>query len=161
MPICRAKTIRSRVKRFLFDQWKNQQAGYALLVGDADVFPVRYMVLDRATPAAFNYAFYPSDLYYSDLARADGGFDDWNAQREGFHADYIGEVRGEKNKSDGINYDQVDYRPEIAVGRWPVSDPAEVSTVAAKSMAYEQGLRDESRPERTVCRDIFCGRLGR
>lgn len=30
-----------------------------LLVGDVDVMPVRYMVLDRLTPAAFDYAFSP------------------------------------------------------------------------------------------------------
>jgi len=134
-----------RLKRFFFDHWKNHAAGYVLLVGDADVFPVRYMVLDRATPAAFDYAFYPSDLYYSDLANERGEFDDWNAEREGFHADYIGEVRGEKNKFDAINYDNVDYRPEIAVGRWPVSNAEEVTRIVAKTIAYEQGLRDEGR----------------
>ena len=96
---------------------------YVLLVGDADVMPVRYMVLDRVTPAAFDYAFYPSDLYYADVAKAGRPFDDWNACQDAFHAGYFGEVRGEKNKKDPINYDQVDYRPEIAVGRWPVSTP--------------------------------------
>ena len=135
-----------RVKQFLYTQWKQHDAGYALLVGDADVFPVRYMVLDRVTPEAFDYAFYPSDLYYSDLARHDGSFDDWNSHKEGFHAGYFGEVRGEKNKSDPVNFDHVDYRPEIAVGRWPVSTPAEVHTVAAKTMAYETGLHDTNRP---------------
>lgn len=133
-----------RVKQFLFGQWKNHGAGYALLVGDADIFPVRYMVLDRVTPAAFDYAFYPCDLYYSDLAKPDGAYDDWNAQREGFHADYIGEVRGEKNKDDGVNFDQVDYRPEIAIGRWPVSSADEVNTVVAKTIAYEKSIRDDS-----------------
>jgi hypothetical protein len=136
-----------RVKRFLYAQWKDHAAGYALLVGDADVFPVRYMVLDRVTPAAFDYAFYPSDLYYSDLAKADGSFDDWNAQKEGFHAGYFGEVRGEKNKSEPINFDQVDYRPDIAVGRWPVSTVEEVGIVATKTIAYETGLRDKTRPD--------------
>jgi len=131
-----------RVKRYLYDQWKDHRAGYTLLVGDADVFPVRYMVLDRITPAAFDYAFYPCDLYYSDLAKQDGSFDDWNAQHEGFHADYIGEVRGEKNKDDGVNFDLVDYRPEIAVGRWPVSSSDEVTTVARKTMAYEKSVLD-------------------
>ena len=72
-------------------------------------------------PAAFDYAFYPSDLYYSDLATSDGQFEDWNGQKQGFHAGYFGEVRGEKNKHDPINYDHIDYRPDIAVGRWPVS----------------------------------------
>ncbi len=126
-----------KLKRFLYRQWRQRSAGYVLLVGDVDVMPVRYMVLDRVTPAAFDYAFYPSDLYYSDVAKADGSFDDWNAQKEGFHAQYFGEVRGEKNKGEPINYDQVHYLPELAVGRWPVSTPEEVSIVARKSIEYE------------------------
>jgi peptidase C25-like protein len=129
-----------RLKRYLYDVWRKDGTAYALLVGDADVLPVRYMVLDRITPAAFDYAFYPSDLYYSDLAKADGAFDDWNARKDSFHGDYYGEVRGEKNKKDPINFDQVDYRPDIAVGRWPASTPEEVRTIAAKTMAYETAV---------------------
>jgi len=127
-----------RVKRFLYSAWRERHAGYALLVGDADVFPVRYMVLDRVTPAAFDYAFYPSDLYYADVAKADGTFEDWNGNKSDFHARYFGEVRGEKNKSDPVNFDSVDYIPEIAVGRWPVSTAAEVGRIAAKSLRYQQ-----------------------
>lgn len=126
-----------KLKRYLYEQWRGPGLGYVLLVGDGDVLPLRYMVLDRVTPAAFDYAFYPSDLYYSGLARADGTFDDWNARKDSFHAGYFGEVRGEKNKSDPINYDEVDYRPDIAVGRWPVSTPEEVALVADKTIAYE------------------------
>lgn len=129
-----------RVKRYLFQQWKAGNAAYALLVGDADVFPVRYMVLDRATPAAFDYAFYPSDLYYADLADGEGAFDDWNAEKGEFHAGYFGEVRGEKNKADPINFDRVDYRPDIGVGRWPVSNVQELQILVAKSMVYERGV---------------------
>jgi hypothetical protein len=135
-----------RLKRFLYDGWRKREVGYVLLVGDVDVLPVRYMVLDRATPAAFDYAFYPSDLYYSDLAHQDGSFDDWNARKQGFHAGYFGEVRGEKNKKDPINYDEVDYRPDVAVGRWPVSTPEEVERVAAKTVAYEKALLAGKKP---------------
>jgi hypothetical protein len=124
-----------RLKRYLYDH--RQDLGYVLLVGDVDVMPVRYMVLDRVTPAAFDYAFYPSDLYYADLERPDGSFDDWNASRDGFHARYFGEVRGEKNKTDPINFDRVTYHPTVAVGRWPVSTPEEVRDVADKSTVYE------------------------
>jgi len=127
-----------KLKRYLYNQWRNHQLGYALLVGDVDLMPVRFMVLDRVTPAAFDYAFYPSDLYYSDLAKADSSFDDWNANKDSFHAGYFGEVRGEKNKSDPINYDEIDYLPEIAVGRWPVSSAEEVRRVASKTVAYEK-----------------------
>lgn len=135
-----------RLKRCLFDAWKRDHIGYVLLVGDADVMPVRYMTLDRITPEAFDYAFYPSDLYYSDLAKPDGGFESWNARQDGFHAGYFGEVRGEKNKDDPINFDDVDYLPDIAVGRWPVNTPAEVRIVADKTIAWETGLRNRSRP---------------
>jgi hypothetical protein len=136
-----------KLKRFLYGEWREHGLGYALLVGDVDVMPVRFMVLDRVTPAAFDYAFYPSDLYYADLAKPDGSFDDWNARKDSFHAGYFGEVRGEKNKEDPINFDQVDYRPEIAVGRWPVSTPAEVSRVAAKTVAYEQNVLANHGPQ--------------
>jgi hypothetical protein len=135
-----------RLKYYLYDHWHQHKLNYVLLVGDADVLPVRYMVLDRVTPAAFDYAFYPSDLYYSDLAKADGSFESWNARKDSFHAGYFGEVRGEKNKTDPINFDQIDYRPEVAVGRWPVSTPEEVKTIADKTIAYEQGILHGSKP---------------
>ncbi len=124
-----------KLKRFLYEKWRGGKLAYVLLAGDADVLPVRYMVLDRITPAAFDYAFYPSDLYYADLAKADGTFEDWNAQHEGFHAGYFGEVRGEKNKGDPINFDSIDYLPEVAVGRWPVSTAEQAGVVAAKTIA--------------------------
>ncbi len=129
-----------RLKHYLHSRWarSGRKLAYVLLMGDADCMPVRYMVLDRGTPAAFNYAFYPSDLYYADLVNASGEFDDWNAQKADFHAQYFGEVRGETNKSDPINYDNVDYRPDIAVGRWPVSTLDQARAVAAKSIAYER-----------------------
>jgi hypothetical protein len=135
-----------KLKRFLYEEWRLHGLGYALLVGDVDLLPVRYMVLDRVTPAAYDYAFYPCDLYYSDLAKPDGSFDDWNAHKESFHAGYFGEVRGEKNKQDPVNFDQVHYGPEIAVGRWPVSTPEEASRVAAKTIAYEESALTNTSP---------------
>ena len=137
-----------KLKRRLCAEWRERSLGYVLLVGDVDVLPVRFMALDRVTPAAFDYAFYPSDLYYGDLAKPDGSFEDWNARRDEFHAGYFGEVRGEKNKADPINFDAVDYRPEIAVGRWPVSTPDEARMVAAKTIAYELTVLTNSSPQR-------------
>jgi hypothetical protein len=133
-----------KLKRFLFEQWHDHNLGYALLVGDVDVMPVRYMVLDRVTPAAFNYSFYPSDLYYSALAKTDGSFDDWNAHKDSFHALYFGEVRGEANKNGPINYDEVTYHPDIAVGRWPVSTIEEVRNIAAKTITTERNVLSDT-----------------
>ncbi len=137
----------ARLKRYLHFKWQHEHITHVLLVGDADVLPVRYMVLDRKTEPAFDYAFYPSDLYYADLAKRDGSIDDWNGQKDDFHGGYFGEVRGEANKDDPINFDGADYRPEIAVGRWPVSDAAEVLAVAAKSMRYERALESRGGEE--------------
>ncbi|HEX9794189.1 MAG TPA: C25 family cysteine peptidase [Planctomycetota bacterium] len=134
-----------RLKRYLYGRWQHDGLRYLLLVGDVDVMPVRFMTLDRNTTAAFDYAFYASDLYYGDLAAADGGFEDWNGVRDGFHAGYFGEVRGEHFKDDPINYDAVHYLPEIAVGRWPVSQPAQVAALVAKTVAWERGLAGRTR----------------
>jgi hypothetical protein len=127
-----------KLKRFLYKQRREHGLDYVLLVGDIDVLPVRYMTLDRLNKSAFNYSMYPSDLYYSDLAKEGGSFENWNGQQEGFHAGYFGEVRGEANKDDPINFDAIDYRPDVAVGRWPVSTPEEVSRVADKTIRYEE-----------------------
>lgn len=131
-----------RLKRFLFTRWKLGTTS-VLLVGDADIMPVRYMCLDRVTAPAFDYAFYPCDLYYADVAKADGSFDNWNGAKDDFHASYFGEVRGEKNKSDPMNYDQISYIPELALGRWPVSTPAELKVVIDKTIAYEKAVLAE------------------
>src|SRR5512134_368163 len=98
-----------RIKRYLWRGWKERNLRYALLVGDADTFPFRFMVLDRCTEAAFDIAFYPSDLYYGDVAKADGSFDDWNGRTDAHHATYFGEVQGEKVKEPPINLDGISY----------------------------------------------------
>ncbi|MBL8694062.1 MAG: hypothetical protein JNJ88_08195 [Planctomycetes bacterium] len=134
-----------KLKLFLYEAWRSRSAGYVLLVGDADVMPVRYMVLDRVTKEAFDYAFYPSDLYYGDVAKADGSFEDWNTRKDGFHAHYYGEVRGEKHKSDPVNFDGIDYVPELAVGRWPVSSADEVALLAKKTVNREEAARRAAR----------------
>lgn len=141
-----------KLKRFLFERAEKFGLGYVLLVGDADRMPVRYMMLDRVTEPAFDVAFYPSDLYYADLAKADGTFDDWNARKDGYHGGYFGEVHGESHKDGPINVDQIDYRPDIAVGRWPVSTIAEVTRVVAKTIAYENSAAKSEALKRAV----FC-----
>lgn len=135
-----------RLKRFLYTRWKEGHVSSCLLVGDCDALPMRSITLDRWTPPAANWAFYPCDLYYADLARPDGSFDDWNANVDGFHAGYWGEVHGETIKDGVINADQVDYTPEIAIGRWPVSTPEECAAVAAKTIAFERAGAEPTRP---------------
>ncbi len=127
-----------RLKRWLYDGWRERGLTHVLLVGDCDVLPVRFMVLDRGTPAAADRAFYACDLYYADVARDDGSFDDWNGADLAAGGDprYFGEVRGETEKSSPINFDRISYIPELAVGRWPVSELAALNAVVAKTLAW-------------------------
>ena len=131
-----------KLKRFLYQAWKHRKARYVLLVGDASVVPVRYVSLDRIDPASHDTAFGASDMYYADVAKANGSFDDWHARKDGHHALYFGEVHGEKNKNDPINFDQITYRPKLAVGRWPVNTPDQVRTLVSKTIAFETQLKD-------------------
>ena len=135
-----------KIKRYLFELWRQKSIEQLLIVGDAATTPVRYMVLDRVTPAAFDYAFYPSDLYFADLAKIDGSFESWNVAGDDFHAHYFGEVRGEKNKTNPINFDAIDYRPEIGVGRWPIRTTEQLRIVIAKSLDYETRVNENQHP---------------
>ncbi len=131
-----------KVKRYIFNAWRRQHVGYVLLVGDRDTMPLRYMTSLKF--ATFDYLFQPTDLYYADLVRNDGSFNDWNANTSEYHAGYFGEVNGERGRP--MNLDGIRYQPEVAVGRWPVSTPDAVSIIAAKSMAYEKSVRDGRHP---------------
>jgi hypothetical protein len=121
-----------RVKRGIAAYEKYCDTMWVMLVGDSNRFPVRYTMTDRSTAKAFNRAFYPTDLYYADLYKSDGSFDDWDSNKNG----YFGELHGE-TLTDVLNVDQVDLNPDIAVGRVPASTVAEVTTYVNKIISYE------------------------
>ena len=123
-----------KVKQCLAAYSRDSRIRYAMLFGDCEKFPVRYTKTDRKTQEAHDTAFYPADLYYADLFESDGTVDDWDRNRNG----YFGELRGEST-SGSLNVDDVDLRPDIAVGRIPVSTSREVETYVSKIIRYEQG----------------------
>lgn len=150
----RAPDAPELLKREVYRRWKAGEVTALLLVGDVDTMPVRFMKLDRGTKEAFDTAFYASDLYYADLARADGSFDDWNGAADGVHARYFGEVHGETNKKDPINFDRVSYAPEIAVGRWPVSSADEAKAVASKTLRHQRLVLAEEGSARAAADEL-------
>ena len=135
-----------QLKRGLFSRWNRVEPANTsahdfdavLLVGDTEVMPIRFMMLDRATTPAFDVAFYPCDLYFADLTDESGAFDDWNARVDGHHARYIGEVHGESAKDGPIDADGCQLVPEISIGRWPVSTLDELNGVIAKAIAHDR-----------------------
>jgi hypothetical protein len=131
-----------KLKRYVYDYRKAHHLGYLLLVGDRDAMPIRYMT--NLKFSTFDYLFLPTDLYYSDLEKEDGSFDDWNGNKSSYHNGYFGELTGTKGQP--INLDDIHFRPQIAVGRWPVSTPEAVRIIADKSMAYEKSIVDGTHP---------------
>lgn len=105
---------------------------FAMLVGDMDKFPVRFTKADRDAAEAGYTAFFPTDLYYADLFKADGSFDNWDANNNGYYGEICGEIT-----TCPLNSDQVDLQPDIAVGRIPASDEKEVAIYVQKVITYE------------------------
>jgi formylglycine-generating enzyme required for sulfatase activity/WD40 repeat protein len=134
-----------KLKRYLYRRWQNNNVGYVLLVGDAERIPVRFAAINDGGKGAGSWTFAPSDLYFADLAKRDGSFEDWNAKKDQFHADYYGELMGFDGK-DPINADQIDYLPEIAVGRWPVHTRTQLQMVVAKTIRYEKHVLADDLP---------------
>jgi Peptidase family C25 len=138
-----------KLKRYLYNRWKKDNVGYVLLVGDAEVIPVRYFtVVDLGEWAKLSggLTFLPSDLYYSDLAKQDGSFDDWNSDKEGKNALLYGLLKSTGNLSEPLNDDQIDYRPDVALGRWPVHTKAQLEAVIAKTILYENHVISNDLP---------------
>lgn len=134
-----------RIKREIHSRWKERKIGYVLLVGGPDIMPARYRTLrtsDWSTPE--NLIHTMSDHYYADVAKANGDFEDWNGQREGVSRWRYGES-SIVGPNPSLNADGMDYTPELAVGRWPVSNPAGAKMMADKTVRYERGLSRRDR----------------
>jgi hypothetical protein len=85
---------------------------YVLLGGDTSIIPARNGLYDK-----YAHWYCPTDLYYSGL----GG--NWNANGNGIF---------------GEDVDEVDYSPDIFIGRAPVESVAEAANFVNKVMTYEK-----------------------
>lgn len=121
-----------RIKKAIWSYEYYNGARYFLLVGDADRFPIRYTMNDRGDANSYNRAFYSADLYYADLYKSNGAFDNWDDNGNG----YYGELRGE-TIADRLNYDRVNLLPDVLVGRIPASTVEEVQNYVGKVIRYE------------------------
>jgi len=129
-----------RIKRGIANWHERYGVKYVMLVGDSDKFPVRYTMTDRLASdlrKASGYgAYYACDLYYADLYRQDGSFDNWD--HNGNHL--YGELHGEYFTASHMNIDRIDMIPDVAVGRLPASSREEVANYVEKVASYEEAL---------------------
>jgi len=128
------RDVQEKIKLAIASAHKSFGIKYVMLVGDVDRFPVRYI---RAWDSnIWGHNFGPSDLYYADLYDKAGNFSTWDKDNNGFY--------GEMNAREGwttswaeLNHDQVDLKPDLAVGRIPVSTVDELAIAVKKIIDYE------------------------
>jgi len=107
-----------QIRNFIIWAYNNWNTQYVLLGGDVDVIPIRYFY----NPVEGSSNPIPTDMYYSNL---DGTFD--------FDNDG---VYGEPN--DGVGGGDIDFLPEVYVGRAPVETPEETNNFVNKVLSYLQ-----------------------
>jgi hypothetical protein len=72
---------------------------------------------------------YLCDLYYADIYKSNGDFDDWDSNGNNIFAE---------------NADKLDCHPDVAVGRLPCRSNKEVRDIVGKIIEYETGICDPS-----------------
>jgi hypothetical protein len=137
-----------RIKKGIELAQKTYGVKYVLLVGDSDMLPIRYTYTDRIqadnTPGGqmIGYgAYYAGDLYYADLYKQDGTFDNWD-----YNSNHIyGQMHGEYFTNDPINTDRIDMIPDVAVGRLPARTVEDVENYVDKVIDYELSTYEDER----------------
>ncbi|MEF3694424.1 MAG: C25 family cysteine peptidase, partial [Candidatus Cloacimonadota bacterium] len=108
-----------KVRNFLIQFSQAHSLIYVLLIGDVDVVPTAYLC-----PEPNGYETVASDFYYSDLTSI------WDTDSDG----RLGEYYAQEGEEDWL----VDYTPECFVGRISTNNPAQVTAICNRTVAYEQ-----------------------
>jgi Peptidase family C25/Propeptide_C25 len=137
-----------KIKYFIKDSLETWGIKYVLLVGGLKSWiwanpkenanygskgwrlPVRYANLIDFEPGII------SDLYYADIYKEGGVFDNWDSNNDGIFAYKLG-MGGTKN-------DKLDLYPDVYIGRLPCRNNKEVQGVVDKIIKYESQPLDPS-----------------
>ncbi len=106
-----------RLRNFIKDAYLNWGVSFVLLGGDAPFLPMRIINADPPGVEDPIYTNFPSDYYFSCL---DGN---WNHDGDTVFCE---------------TYDQVDFLPDVFVGRVPAQLPEDVDNYLSKVMTYER-----------------------
>jgi len=123
-----------QIKYFIKDAIETYGIKYVLLMAGKTILglkwnvPARYVQLDDG----FGYSEFLSDLYFADIYKENGEFEDWDSNGNGIFAEW------------GFSGDVIDLRPDVAVGRLPCRTKREVRTVVDKIISYEENTYGQS-----------------
>ncbi len=108
-----------KLRSYLQSQYSSNNFCYLLLLGDYNTIPVAYL-----TPEPDGWDQVPSDFFYGDLSS------NWDSDNDGRLGEYSG---------GNLNQDyEVDFTPEVFVGRLSTNSPALMANIAGRIVAYEQ-----------------------
>ena len=105
---------------------------YVLLVGGRIgqsfqwYIPPRYSHIDDG----FMHKEFLSDLYFADIYKENGEFEDWDSNENNIFSEWYDD--------EAEPQDNMDLKPDVALGRLPCRNEQEVETVVNKIIQYEQ-----------------------
>ena len=114
-----------QVKYAIKDAKEQWNISYVLLLGGLKFLgigwyvPVRYSQLDDGS----GNSMFLTDLYFADLYKENGEFDDWDSNGDSIFAEW--------------GKDTLDLTPDVAIGRLPCRNTREVDNVVEKIITYE------------------------
>jgi hypothetical protein len=120
-----------KIKYFIKDAIEFYNVTYVLLVGGRKgqsftwYIPPRYSNVDDG----FMHKQFLSDLYFADIYKENGGFEDWDSNGNGIYAEWYTDISSSR--------DIMDLKPDVALGRLPCRTEKEVETVVSKIIEYE------------------------
>ena len=123
-----------QIKYYIKNAIETFNLKYVLLIGGKTYLgfkwnvPSRYSQLDDGN----GYSEFLSDLYFADIYKENGEFEDWDSNGNGVFAEW------------GTLGDNLDLKPDIALGRLPCRTENEVKTVVDKIINYEENTYGQS-----------------
>ena len=130
-----------KIKFFIKDSIEKNGITYVLLIGGMMgqslkwFIPVRY-VNNRyhITDSDYYHKKFISDLYFADIYKENGDFEDWDSNGNGIYAEWI---------DYGEPEDILDLKPDIYLGRLPCRSNYEVKVIVDKIIKYENTVYNE------------------
>jgi len=107
-----------KIRNFLIDKYAEWGIEYVLIVGRHSTIPMRYCYPDPWNHDPNSDSTTPTDYYYADLTG------NWDSDGDAYFGEY--------------GDDNVDFYPEVYVGRIPVDDGSMVTSICQKSANFEQ-----------------------
>ena len=124
------------IKLFIKDAIETYDIKYVLLIGGRIrqsfrwYVPVRYANVDDG----FMHKKILSDLYFADIYKENGEFEDWDSNGNGIFAEWVGD-----NPKDVM-----DLIPDVYLGRLPCRNLQEVKDIVEKIINYENNAFNQS-----------------